>query len=79
VSSLSFEIIRIQKTAYARSLSNRSKTCYDSKGSEAKAYIRKYLRVARAFEKEGIFTAILELNFLAIGHYTTIIFPAVAI
>jgi hypothetical protein len=48
VSSLSFEIIRIQNTAYARSLSNRSKTCYDSKGSEAKAYIRKYLRVARA-------------------------------
>jgi hypothetical protein len=47
VSSLSFEIIRIQKMAYARSLSNRSKTCYDSKGSEAKAYIRKYLRVAR--------------------------------
>jgi hypothetical protein len=49
VSSLSFEIIRIQKTAYVRSLSNRSKTCYDSKGSEAiqaKAYIWKYLRVA---------------------------------
>jgi hypothetical protein len=52
-----------------------SKTCYDSKGSEAKAYIRKYLRVAR----EGIFTAILELNFLAIVHYTTIILPTVAI
>jgi hypothetical protein len=32
-----------------------------------------------AFKKEGIFTAILELNFLAIGHYTTIILPAVAI
>jgi hypothetical protein len=31
-----------------------------------------------AFEKEGIFSAILELNFLAIGHYTTIILPAVA-
>jgi hypothetical protein len=31
-----------------------------------------------AFEKEGIFTATLELNFLAIGHCTTIILPAVA-
>jgi hypothetical protein len=45
VSLLSFEIIPIQRTAYARSLLNRSKTCYDSIGSEAKAYIRKYLRV----------------------------------
>ena len=57
------------------SISNRSKTCYDSKGSEAKAYIRKYLRVRRT----DIFTTVFEFNFLAIGHYATIILPAVAI
>jgi hypothetical protein len=53
-----------------------SKTCYDSKGSEAKAYIRKYLRVACGIRERMHFHC--ELNNLAIGHYTTIILPAVA-